>query len=89
MSRLLDFGSVYASKSFALRDGRRLWLGWSFETSKGCDRQCSLGTPLTALQVRERVHAGAFALLVQACCGHLRLTLFNVKITPTKLRDHS
>lgn len=27
----LDYGAVYASKSFLLEDGRRLWLGWVYE----------------------------------------------------------
>ena len=27
----MDYGSVYASKSFLSADNRRLWLGWVFE----------------------------------------------------------
>ncbi len=31
-ARLLDYGSVYASKSYLLGDGRRVWFGWVYET---------------------------------------------------------
>ena len=30
-ARPLDYGAVYASKSYADMQGRRLWLGWVFE----------------------------------------------------------
>ena len=29
--RQLDYGAVYASKSFNLEDGRRVWFGWVYE----------------------------------------------------------
>ncbi|DBB18751.1 hypothetical protein WJX82_009075 [Trebouxia sp. C0006] len=45
--RLLDYGSIYASKSFELDDGRRLMMNWVFETSVGCSGQCSAGTAFT------------------------------------------
>ena len=45
--RAVDFGSVYASKSFRTEDGRRVLLGWAFETAAGCVEQCSLGTNFT------------------------------------------
>lgn len=50
--RVVDFGSVYASKSFATEDGRRVMLGWAFETAAGCVEQCSLGTNFTNSLVR-------------------------------------
>jgi len=31
----MDYGSVYASKSFLSADNRRLWLGWVFEVRVG------------------------------------------------------
>ncbi|MEW5308893.1 MAG: hypothetical protein WDW38_000814 [Sanguina aurantia] len=43
----LDYGAVYASKSFLLEDGRRLWLGWVYEDSVGCSESCAKGTPFT------------------------------------------
>ena len=49
--RLLDYGSVYASKSFRLDDGRQLMMSWIFETSVGCDQMCSSGTPFTNASV--------------------------------------
>ncbi|KAK9835357.1 hypothetical protein WJX81_004418 [Elliptochloris bilobata] len=45
--QLIDFGSVYASKSFRTNDNRTIWMGWVFETSTGCSEQCSAGSPLT------------------------------------------
>jgi hypothetical protein len=33
----LDYGSVYASKSFTDLSGRRLWYGWVYEVSAGGD----------------------------------------------------
>ena len=45
--RVVDFGSVYASKTFRLRDGRRVLLGWVYETAAGCESQCSTGTNFT------------------------------------------
>ena len=47
----VDYGSVYASKSWRAEDGRRLWMGWVFETLAGCFQQCSSGTPFTTSQV--------------------------------------
>ncbi len=44
---MVDFGSVYASKTFRVRDGRRLLLGWVYETAAGCESQCSAGTNFT------------------------------------------
>ena len=49
--RLLDYGSVYASKSFKVDDGRQLMMSWIFETSVGCDQMCSSGTPFTNASV--------------------------------------
>ncbi|EIE20550.1 hypothetical protein COCSUDRAFT_67413 [Coccomyxa subellipsoidea C-169] len=43
----VDYGSIYASKTFATSDGRRVLLGWVFETSAGCVEQCSAGTNFT------------------------------------------
>lgn len=43
----MDYGSVYASKSWEALDGRRLWIGWVYETAAGCTQQCSQGTPFT------------------------------------------
>ena len=43
----MDFGSVYASKTFQLRDGRRVLLGWVYETAAGCEAECSTGTNFT------------------------------------------
>ncbi|CAL8464935.1 g4470 [Coccomyxa elongata] len=43
----VDYGSIYASKTFATNDGRRVWMGWVFETSTGCVEQCSGGTNFT------------------------------------------
>ncbi len=45
--RGVDFGSVYASKTFQLRDGRRVLLGWVYETAAGCEAECSTGTNFT------------------------------------------
>ncbi len=45
--RVVDFGSVYASKTFKLKDGRRLLLGWVYETAVGCEAECSAGTNFT------------------------------------------
>lgn len=50
--RLIDFGSVYASKTFRTNDNRTIWVGWVFETSTGCTEQCSAGSPLTQAWVR-------------------------------------
>ena len=50
--RLIDFGSVYASKTFRTNDNRTMWMGWVFETSTGCTEQCSAGSPLTQAWVR-------------------------------------
>lgn len=44
-ARVIDYGSIYASKSWAAADGRRLWLGWVYEDSKGCTELCADGTP--------------------------------------------
>lgn len=44
---MVDFGSVYASKTFKLKDGRRLLLGWVYETAVGCEAECSTGTNFT------------------------------------------
>ena len=38
---------MYASKTFKLRDGRRMLLGWVYETAAGCESQCSTGTNFT------------------------------------------
>ena len=43
----MDFGSVYASKTFQLQDGRRVLLGWVYETAAGCEAECSTGTNFT------------------------------------------
>ena len=43
---------MYASKSFPTEDGRRVMLGWVFETAAGCVEQCSLGTNFTSSLVR-------------------------------------
>ena len=45
--RQLEFGDIYASKSWEDADGRRLMLGWAFETAAGCTQQCSAGSPFT------------------------------------------
>ena len=45
--RGVDFGSVYASKTFQLRNGRRVLLGWVYETAAGCEAECSTGTNFT------------------------------------------
>lgn len=45
--RIIDHGAIYASKTWQAADGRRLWLGWVFETAAGCKQQCSSGTPFT------------------------------------------
>lgn len=50
--RLIDFGSVYASKTFRTNDNRTIWMGWVFETSIGCTEQCSAGSPLTQTWAR-------------------------------------
>jgi len=50
--RSIDYGSVYASKTFQTQDGRRVWMGWVFETSSGCVEQCSAGTNFTDSLVR-------------------------------------
>ncbi len=49
--QLLDWGSLYASKTFATQDGRRIWWGWAYETSVGCVEMCSQGTALTDAMV--------------------------------------
>lgn len=53
--RLLDWGSVYASKTFPTSDGRRIWWGWAYETAVGCTEMCSQGTPFTDAMVRDGV----------------------------------
>lgn len=53
--QLFDWGSVYASKTFATRNGRRIWWGWAYETAVGCTEMCSQGTPLTDAMVRDNV----------------------------------
>ena len=45
--RVVDFGSIYASKTFKLKDGRRVLLGWAYETAAGCESECSTGTNFT------------------------------------------
>ncbi|KAL3134801.1 hypothetical protein ABBQ32_007784 [Trebouxia sp. C0010 RCD-2024] len=45
--RALDYGAVYASKSFKLDDGRQLMMSWVLETSVGCTEQCTKGTAFT------------------------------------------
>ena len=50
--RSVDYGSIYASKTFATKDGRRVLLGWVFETAAGCVEQCSAGTNFTDSLVR-------------------------------------
>ena len=45
--RVIDFGSIYASKTFKLKDGRRVLLGWAYETAAGCESECSTGTNFT------------------------------------------
>lgn len=32
--KIIDFGSVYASRTFTLEDGRLVWIGWVFEASQ-------------------------------------------------------
>ena len=44
---MVDFGSIYASKTFKLKDGRRVLLGWAYETAAGCESECSTGTNFT------------------------------------------
>ncbi len=44
---MVDFGSIYASKTFKLKDGRRVLLGWAYETTAGCESECSTGTNFT------------------------------------------
>lgn len=43
--RMIDYGAVYASKTWRASDGRRLWLGWVYETSPGCYQTCAMGSP--------------------------------------------
>ena len=54
---MVDFGSIYASKTFKLRDGRRLLLGWVYETAAGCEAECSAGTNFTDSLVSAKSHA--------------------------------
>ncbi|GLC43775.1 hypothetical protein PLESTM_001518300 [Pleodorina starrii] len=42
-----DFGTVYASQSFRMDDGRLVWLGWVYEDNLGCSEMCGQGTPLS------------------------------------------
>lgn len=42
--RLLDYGSVYASKSFRMQSGQVMWMGWVFEDSQGCTELCGDGS---------------------------------------------
>ncbi|KAK9833773.1 hypothetical protein WJX74_005433 [Apatococcus lobatus] len=46
----VDYGLVYASKFWRDAAQRQLWMGWTFETSAGCDQACSTGTNFTTAQ---------------------------------------
>lgn len=69
----MDFGSVYASKSFQLRDGRRVLLGWVYETAAGCEAECSTGTNFTHSLVSGASSQLAYTRTLQSAYAMYRL----------------
>eukprot|EP00983_Pelagomonas_calceolata_P093114 1157739-Pelagomonas_calceolata.AAC.6 len=66
----VDYGVVYASKSFQAADKRRLWLGWVFEVSVLGSAE-SLNVSCLAAVLHSARHAHACS---HTACGHTGLT---------------